>query len=121
MRDFLEKECVSFEQALKLKELGFNESYCLGYYENRVLHHNDAHYTNGSFQDAIYGSPEEDRNIVTAPTYQQAFRWLRDTFRLHHVHILHRLYVERMLSYEASEERALNHVLESIKENKHEI
>lgn len=112
MKSFLEKECVSFEQALNLKELGFNESFCLGYYENGVLHHNDAHHTNESFQDA---------NIVTAPTYQQAFRWLRETFRLHHVHILHKFYVERMLSYEASEEKALNHLLESIKEKTNEI
>lgn len=121
MKDFLEKECVSFEQALKLKELGFNESYCLGYYENGILHHNDSHHTNESLKDVIYGNSEEDINIVTAPTYQQAFRWLRNTFRLHHVHLLHKLYIERMLSYEASEVKAMDHILENILENQHEI
>ena len=54
-----------YEQALALKELGFDEP-CFGYYSNG---------------DLVYGN--HTNNIIqrfrySAPLYQQAFRWFRE-------------------------------------------
>lgn len=53
---------VSYEQALALKELGFDE-YCLRLYINEQL--------------GIKPYDESNR-VVNAPLYQQAFRWFRE-------------------------------------------
>lgn len=59
----MEKEFIPYEQALALKELGFDED-CLGYYtkEGMIL--------GSSF--ALCGK------ICNIILYQQAFRWLRE-------------------------------------------
>ena len=63
------QEFVTYEQALALKELGFDEP-CFGYYDNiGKLFFN----TNGQpvGNDWVWVVPTD------APLYQQAFRWLR--------------------------------------------
>ena len=53
-----------YEQALELKELGFGEL-CLFYYgDNEALR--------------IYHQSEIDDDLIGAPLYQQAFKWLRE-------------------------------------------
>lgn len=59
----LDKEFVSYEQALALKELGFDER-CYGHYANDINH---TLFTNGNRPPGI-----------PAPLYQQAFRWFRE-------------------------------------------
>ena len=60
----MEKEFVPYEQALALKELGFNES-CFGAYHNE--------------NNLDLWSEEFDYSYaVKAPLYQQAFRWFRE-------------------------------------------
>ena len=70
----MENEFIPYEQALALKELGFDEE-CLGYF-----------WKHSSFIDFefMYGSIaiSNDRNIP-APLYQQAFRWFREKHNLH--------------------------------------
>lgn len=70
----MEKEFVKYEQALALKELGFNES-CLGIY-----------YGNGDNEFMGY-SLESSKELtnkfkelghISAPLYQQTFRWFRE-------------------------------------------
>ena len=64
----MEKDFIKYEQALALKELGFDEP-CLGNYaddENHTL------FTNGN-------RPGE----TNAPLYSQAFRWFREKHNLH--------------------------------------
>ena len=57
-------EFIPYEQALELKELGFNEL-CLFYYtDNEALR--------------IYHQSEIYDDLVGAPLYQQAFRWFRE-------------------------------------------
>lgn len=56
----MSKEFIPYEQALELKELGFDEQ-CFGHF---------SHYLNEEILT---------ENIVSAPLYQQAFRWFRDT------------------------------------------
>jgi hypothetical protein len=60
----MKEEFIPYEQALELKELGFDEP-CLSYYEGESFSHHLA---------TIKG----DDYIIPAPLYQQAFRWFRD-------------------------------------------
>ena len=121
MENFLQTECISFEQAKILKELEFNESFCLGYYDGTSLNLNTAYHTNESL-DSISDSIEEQNDLCVAPTFQHAFRWIRDTYGFHHVSLLNRYYIDRMFTFEASEYKALEELLNLIKENKnHEV
>lgn len=62
----LDKEFIPYEQALELKELGFDEP-CLGYYHNKEL----------SFGPRIsYGE------VIEVPTFSQAFRWFREKYNI---------------------------------------
>ena len=62
----MSKEFIPYEQALELKELGFDEL-CLFYYtDNESLR--------------IYHQSEIYDDLVGAPLYQQAFRWFREKF-----------------------------------------
>lgn len=58
----MEKEFIPYEQALKLKELGFDEK-CLSY--------------STSSTDA---SGRTWTSVIVAPLYQQAFRWFREKY-----------------------------------------
>ena len=72
----METEFIPYELALELKELGFDES-CLGWFKNNEL--------TTSFND-LYINPKERGKrfeIIKAPIYQQAFRWLRDNIELY--------------------------------------
>jgi hypothetical protein len=66
----MEKEFIPYEQALALKELGFDEM-CFGLYappsKTVFLHH--------------YGLLRAKEQVL-APLYQQAFRWFREKYRL---------------------------------------
>ena len=68
----MEKEFVKYEQALALKELGFDEP-CFGYYRN--------YGTNKFYIEFIHRLPERFRS-TKAPLYQQAFRWFREKHKL---------------------------------------
>jgi hypothetical protein len=63
----MEKEFIPYEQALALKELGFDEP-CFGYY------------VDGRFIKNLLDISNKDCDLVdnqcSAPLYQQAFRWL---------------------------------------------
>jgi len=68
----MEKEFLSYELALKMKELGFDEP-CLAFYlngHNKVI---------AIGTDQVFTS--EDLPIVKAPLYQQAFRWFRKNYK----------------------------------------
>jgi hypothetical protein len=66
----MNKEFIKYEQALELKELGFNEP-CFGLYappsKTVFLHH--------------YGLLSAKEQIL-APLYQQAFRWFREKYNI---------------------------------------
>ena len=70
----MKKEFIPYEQALALKELGFDEL-CFGWYNQRQ-----------TFlwfeQDNFWHDMDEAECI--APLYQQAFRWFREKHGLNH-------------------------------------
>jgi hypothetical protein len=65
----MENEFISYQQALELKELGFDEP-CLGYHNYNGTHFFD------------YKPKTDDKNLTKAPLYQQAFRWFREKYNL---------------------------------------
>ena len=73
----MENEFVPYEQALVLKELGFDEP-CFGIWMER-----------GKKHDVIYVAKQENAWMaeqnegILAPLFQQVFRWFRETYNLH--------------------------------------
>jgi hypothetical protein len=62
----MNKEFTPYQEALELKELGFNKP-CLGYYFNKQL---------------SFGARTSYGEVVEAPTYSQAFGWFREKYDL---------------------------------------
>jgi hypothetical protein len=67
----IEKEFVPYEEALALKELGFNEP-CLASYFHAGKRLDICEYIN------------HGEYTVLAPTFSQAFRWFREKYKLHY-------------------------------------
>jgi len=62
----MEKEFVTYEQALALKELGFDEM-CFGFYSNQKF----------ELMLCRNREPWMGNGVVSAPLKQQLFRWFR--------------------------------------------
>ena len=79
----MNKEFIPYEQALELKELGFDEE-CFGYYalaEVRDYKNNGLDIRNEIVLNTLNGYRKYDDEIQTsAPLYQQAFRWIRNQY-----------------------------------------
>jgi hypothetical protein len=76
----MNKEFIPYEQAIELKELGFDKP-CFGYYYT----------TNGKdwqfAEKSEYYRLDDEINIgskfsLSAPTFSQAFRWFREKYNL---------------------------------------
>ena len=78
----MNKEFIPYEQALELKELGFNE-HCLAFYggdgDSKVYYNS---LRNGSGDYEPYKASERHK-WFGAPLYQQAFRWFREKHGLY--------------------------------------
>ena len=70
------KEFVTYEQALALKELGFDEP-CLTYYHENQRLESEIVFIKGS---KFWNLP--DISEIAAPTFSQAFRWFREKYGL---------------------------------------
>jgi len=73
----MQNEFITYEQALALKELGFDES-CVYYVDK----------DNNSYIYNFETNPDEfiewcGVNVIPAPLYQQAFRWFREKHKLY--------------------------------------
>ena len=71
----MEEHFVNYNQALALKELGFDEP-CLMQYNKSGLVEN----IYGSFKNSYFNHDEQ----VTAPLKQQVFKWFRDKYNIVH-------------------------------------
>ena len=100
----MSKEFIPYEEALALKELGFKEM-CMRLYVNGRL---SPQVDEGQFN--------HDWDIVSAPLYQQAFRWFRDKYDEHHTWRLQTiLSVEDYETYEEAELVCLRKLIELLK------
>ena len=82
-------EFIPYEQALELKELGFDEP-CFGYYADSKLRGVnlgieelggiEPYYQRFGFHTLNnHDISNSNKVVVTSPLYQQAFRWFRET------------------------------------------
>ncbi len=77
----MNKEFIPYEQALELKELGFDEP-CLAWYNTKGVLLSDITicYDNSDF---LYSLDDmDDGSQCIAPTFSQAFRWFREKYHL---------------------------------------
>lgn len=80
----LKSQFVTYEIALKLKELGFDEE-CFCTYYNRILSRNPSHKIDAT---PIQGKPYVWKNskvhnsIVCAPLWQQAIDWFWNNYKI---------------------------------------
>jgi len=89
----MEKEFVSYEIALKLKELGFDEPLLGRFYTKPKckmfgIDEKGRHYPIKNTSKKLYILGEHfvlnDDNVTIAPLYQQVFKWFRDKHSLFH-------------------------------------
>jgi hypothetical protein len=74
----MSNEFVSYEIALKLKELGFDEPCICGYNSYQLLKNKYS----SSFDDDFVKWDEKYDKDLKAPLYQQVFRWFREKYGL---------------------------------------
>ena len=72
------KDFVEYQEALELKQLGFNEP-CFGSWE--VEKTNIPTYTHSVTK--FYKNSDHPTGKTSAPTYSQAFRWFREKYGHH--------------------------------------
>jgi hypothetical protein len=87
----MEKEFVSYEIAIALKELGFDEP-CLNRFYTKPqskmfgVDEKSRHYPIKNTSKKLYTMGEHfvlnDSNVILAPTFSQAFRWFREEYYL---------------------------------------
>jgi len=69
----MEKEFVPYDIALALKELGFDERCLKGFYKKEIIWAE----TGNSYD---FNSRKPIEHFVSAPLYQQVFRWFREKY-----------------------------------------
>jgi len=79
----MKKEFIPYAEALALKELGFDEP-CFGYFTGDLMHL--------VIRPAMSRVNEPESYVVTAPLYQQAFRWFREKHDLESSIVFHEDY-----------------------------
>jgi hypothetical protein len=134
----MEKEFIPYEQALALKELGFDEPCMMNHYGNDRLHVGRL-YLPSSFGKGKNSEMHDDSlryGDITAILYQQAFRWFREKyeFEFHigcyrHTSVkYYQVYLDdvlgkhsysfgKSLTYEEAELECLKKLIEIVKEN----
>ena len=76
----MNKEFIPHQEALELKELGFDEP-CFGYYEDNNLTITFPSTSSNGWK--WVGNSIIPAKNTKAPTFSQAFRWFREKYNLH--------------------------------------
>jgi len=71
----MNKEFIPYEQALELKQLGFDEP-CFAFYDESL------YFPNNENQYGTFCNQKLDVPFCSAPLYQQVFRWFREKYNL---------------------------------------
>lgn len=72
----MEKEFIPYEQAVALKELGFDEG-CFS------LYFNNGEFSNFIHSFTVNSEVVEKTSSIPAPTFSQAFRWFREKYNFY--------------------------------------
>lgn len=120
------KEFVPYDIALAMKELGFDNVFCLAVYygdiddelsswgisqlddnENfKLTHYEQQYYAQKGF-----------KNGILAPLYQQAFRWFYENYR-GEVSVMHDMTLHDLLSDRTDKDACLGKLIEIVKEKR---
>lgn len=106
----MEKECVSYEQAVALKEIGFDGD-ALKVYSTKWTKLIDEEY-----------AVRYDVDYVLAPLKQQAFRWFREKYDLHcRIEIgsstyCYYAYIDQLLTIDDCIQHSIGHVYNAYEE-----
>jgi hypothetical protein len=127
-------EFVSYDIALAMKELGFDELCLVCYYQDKLRLTTDEEPLVYELEDNSWRRNSDFNNSVTAPLYQQAFRWFRENYNFKHtinwdydeytfdafLVDSDKLFVskENYSTYEEAEQACLRKMVEMIKEIK---
>jgi hypothetical protein len=88
----MEKEFIPYQQSLELKELGFDEPSLGRFYTKPKckmfgIDEEERYYPIKNTPKKLYILGEHfvlnDDNVITAPLYQQVFRWFREKYNAH--------------------------------------
>ena len=74
----MKNEFVPHKEAIALKELGFNEKCIVCYFEGELRLTTAVPYLIYELEDNSWRRNSDFTNSVTAPLYQQVFRWFRE-------------------------------------------
>jgi hypothetical protein len=74
----MEKEFIPYEQALELKELGFDEACIMQWTHLPELIFCTTAWSHPTFKTNKESELDSKGDCISAPTYSQAFRWFRD-------------------------------------------
>ena len=122
----MSKEFIPYEQALQLKELGFDEN-CFGQHflfegeSKTLLCYDEDQY--GIVDD----NPDLEIKAIPAPLHQQAFRWFREKYNLNYVIVKAESWFytingsntqEGFNTYEEAELACLKKLIEIVNQNK---
>jgi len=77
----MEKEFVPYKLALELKQLGFGEP-CFAVYYSKDESFSWHHHIDHTNDEPVLDSGEYN---ISAPLYQQAFRWFREKYGIKHM------------------------------------
>ena len=85
----MENEFIPHEQALALKELGFNEPCFATFYKKKLSQYPNSREEETGFNATPFEVVKNSEvagliaDTISAPLYQQAFRWFREKYKLH--------------------------------------
>lgn len=80
MKTSIDKEFTLYEEALALKELGFDEPCMKEFHIQELLDNSTGCEMTNTDLVELYG----EQDVIATPTYSQAFRWFRQTHGLKH-------------------------------------
>jgi hypothetical protein len=115
----MEKEFVPYELALRMKQLGFDE-YCLTSYLNGELQTSQSEMF--WFQHNYRSHPAQE--FISAPLYQQAFRWFREKLKnsgLEPYDMVKNYSYNMKVSWEEAEAACLEKLLSIVEQKQKEI
>ena len=122
----MNKEFIPYEQALELKELGFNEQCLKRYWFIEALEEKESIKLLQDLDCEL-----KDKYFVKAPLYQQAFRWFREkgivnsirshNDKCHEYYLIHNgkaFQSYHSSTYEQAELECLNHLIRLLNQKK---
>ena len=118
----MEKEFTSYEQALALKELGFDEP-CFAFRNGKFLDSTDYNFDDGTSKDIGL--------CVKVPLKQQVFRWFREKYQdillkdyglIPHFTMIQNMFLDsnKIWTYEEAENACIDKLIELVKQQDNE-